>query len=205
MVEDALGAGLSLVARRTRSDHRLGDDEERNRTITDVDSHERGAKLEELAAEVGPMAFGIAFGMLGDRASAEDALQDAYLQAYRGLSDFRGDASLRTWFVKIVVNSCKRHRVVWRRWTRASSQLALMSPDDVKLSWDEISDPALRQRLRAAVAKLPHRQRTAFVLRYIEDLGIRETAEIMGCAPGTVKATIHKAVVKLRRELGDAV
>lgn len=64
-------------------------------------------------------------------------------------------------------------------------------------------DPGLREQLRRAVLLLPHRQRMAFVLRFGQELTIEEIAEVMGCAPGTVKATLHKAVEKLRRRLGE--
>lgn len=167
---------------------------------TSTDATDRSQQLEALAAEVGPMALAIAHSMLGDRASAEDALQDAYLQAYRGLLGFRGEASQRTWFLKILINSCRRHRRIWRRWTATQEQVS-REPSDTNRG--ACPDPALRERISAAVTGLPHRQRTAFVLRYLQDLGIDEIAEVMGCATGTVKATIHKAVIKLRRELGD--
>lgn len=171
--------------------------------MTGNDTIDRSQQLEALAAEVGPLALGIACRMLGDRASAEDALQDAFLQAYRGLAGFRGDSSLRTWFLKILVNCCTRHRRIWRRWTAIQDQLSLGSESESEQIRSEGGDPALRDRLRAAVMDLPHRQRAAFVMRYTQDLGIAEIAEIMDCAPGTVKATIHKAVIKLRRELDD--
>ncbi len=171
--------------------------------MTSTTATDRGRQVEELASEVGPLAFGIAYRMLGDQASAEDALQDAYLQAYRGLRGFRGDASQRTWFLRIVVNCCKRRRRVWRRWTAAAEQLAATPDNEPSPGGGALGDPGLRQRLNRAVVSLPHRQRTAFVLRYTQELAINEIADIMGCAPGTVKATIHQAVAKLRRELRD--
>jgi RNA polymerase sigma factor (sigma-70 family) len=86
-----------------------------------------------------------------------------------------------------------------RRWLRTRREAA--APEDAQV--DAHGDPALRARLARAVLTLGHRQRTAFVLRYTQGLSIAEIAEVMGCAQGTVKATIHKSVMKLRRELGD--
>jgi RNA polymerase sigma-70 factor (ECF subfamily) len=163
------------------------------------------ALVEELAAEVGPLAFGVAMSMLGDRGGAEDAMHDAFVQAFTGLRSFRGDASLKTWFLKIVVNCCKRHRRLWRRWVvgAAAATSTIDSALREQVHVDSLGDPGLRARLEQAVLGLPHRQRTAFVLRYQQDLTIDEIAAVMECAPGTVKATLHKAVHKLREELAD--
>lgn len=64
-------------------------------------------------------------------------------------------------------------------------------------------DEADRLAVRAAVADLPERQRAALVLRYYVDLPVAEVADVLGCAPGTVKSLTHKAVEGLRRALGD--
>jgi len=66
-------------------------------------------------------------------------------------------------------------------------------------------DHADRLAVRAAVAGLPDRQRAALVLRYFADLSLADTAEAMGCAPGTVKALTHQALAGLRSRLGDAI
>jgi RNA polymerase sigma-70 factor (ECF subfamily) len=164
------------------------------------DATDRKRKIEALAEEVGPLAYGVAVKMLGDGPLAEDALQEAYLQAFRHMSGFRGESSMRTWFLRILVNSCRRHRVLMRRWMRHSTEPRLAARSEATHT-DAHGDPALRARLDRAIVNLPHRQRTAFVLRYTKDLSIEEIAEIMGCARGTVKATIHKAVTRLRGEL----
>ncbi|MBW2261301.1 MAG: RNA polymerase sigma factor [Deltaproteobacteria bacterium] len=170
--------------------------------LMNEDRAQSARRIEELADEVGPLALSIATRMLGDRTLAQDALQDAFVQAYRGLSGFRGDSSLRTWFLRILVNSCRRHRLLMRRWIAGTRRTELENPG-ADVHTDTHGDPALRARLERAVLALPHRQRTAFVLRYVHDLGIAEIAGIMGCAEGTVKATIHKAVRRMRRELQD--
>jgi len=166
-----------------------------------VDPEQR-ARLEELAGELGPTAYRVAVRLLGDPASAEDAMQDAYLQAYRGLAGYRGEASLKTWFLRILVNRChKLGRGLGRR--RLEDHSVELLDGLAEESGQPGSDPWLRRQLDLAVAGLPPRQQTAFVLRYGEDLSLREVAEVMGCAEGTVKATLHKAVAKLREVLTD--
>jgi len=161
---------------------------------------ELAADFEELVCEVGPAALSIAHSILGSRQDAEDALQDAFTRAYRALPDHRGDASLRTWFLRILFNSCHKHRRTWRRWSNrneAAAREAETAREDVQ------GDPGLRRRLEQAVSLLPRRRRTAFVLRYMQGLKIGEIAEIMGCAEGTVKAALHAATKQLGDELGD--
>lgn len=174
---------------------------ERVRDVIKASEKAQTITVDDLAREVGPLAFRVACKMLGDPAAAEDALHDAYIQAHRGLKGFRGESSPKTWFMRIVVNSCKRHRRLWRRWVLGfddrENEVGGEATEPV------VGDPGLRERLERAVLSLPHRQRTAFVLRYTQELSTREVAEIMGCAEGTVKATLHKAVHKLRAELAD--
>lgn len=165
---------------------------------------ERNQQFEALAAEVGPLAFSVALRMLGNHALAEDAIQNAFLQAYRSLGCFRGESNLKTWFLRILVNCCHRQRRIWYRWLTGTPREPNVSVDEVP-SEPTRGDPVLRERLEQAVLRLPHRQCTAFVLRYKHDLGIAEIAEIMDCAQGTVKATLHKAVRRLRRDLADVL
>jgi len=164
------------------------------------DEATRVATIEEIAREHGPKALGIAHSMLGDRSSAEDAFQDALVQAYRALPGFRGESSLKTWFMRILVNSCRRHRRLWRRFTikhEAAARESERAREDVH------GDPVLAARIEEAIARLPHRQRTAFVLRHVQGMKIAEIALVMNCAEGTVKASVHKAALKLRATLGD--
>ena len=114
------------------------------------------ADFEELVREVGPQALAIAHSMLGNRQDAEDALQDAFARAYKALPHHRGESSLRTWFLRILMNSCRKHRRTWRRWTRRNEAAAREA--ETRLT-DVQSDPALQDRLTRAVSHLPRRRR----------------------------------------------
>ena len=135
----------------------------------------------------------------GDRAAAEDVVQEAFVRAHRGLDRFRGEAKLSTWFDRILVREAYRHhRRPWRRW------LAGEEPEEYLPSErrDE-GDPLLRSRISKALAGLTAHQRTAFVLIHLEGHTVTETAERMGRSPGTVKSHLHRALKHLRAELED--
>jgi len=103
-------------------------------------------------------AVRVAYRMLaGDESAAEDVAQNAFLRAHRALGGFRGDASLDTWFYRILVREVQRHR----RW-RAVRQLIGASPTRADEARDErsIGDPGLRRRIGAALERLSPRSAT---------------------------------------------
>jgi RNA polymerase sigma-70 factor (ECF subfamily) len=136
----------------------------------------------------------------GDQAAAEDVTQDAFVRAYQGLSKFRGEAALETWFYRILVRqaySYRRWRAVRTLWTGAE----LLEAADPKPT--ALGDPGLRQRIAAALDGLTRSQREVFVLVHLEGFRVRECAEILGKPMGTVKSHLHRALASLRRDLGD--
>lgn len=136
----------------------------------------------------------------GDDMAAEDIVQDAFAKALRGLPGFRGGSSLDTWFYRIVVReaqSFRRWRSVRRRWNVALG-------DDVPAPRVEgPGDPSLRRRIDDALGRLSRLQREAFALVHLEGLTVREAAEVLGRSEGTVKTHLHRALRKLRANLGD--
>ena len=148
-------------------------------------------------------ALRIAWRLLGgDAAAAEDVAQEAFVRAYRGLGRFRGEAQLATWFQRILVNEVRRHQ----RWSvlRRVRQTDDREPDAVADPTSEVRpDPALRRRIGAALAALPHGQREAFVLVHLEGLTLLEAASATGRAVGTMKSHLHRALTTLRSRLAD--
>ena len=149
-------------------------------------------------------AFRLAWRLVdGDRAAAEDVVQDAFVKAYRGLDGFRGEAKLETWFYRILV----RQAHTYRRW-RAVRMLWPAGregthPGAEPVTDAENGDPGLRRRIATALNTLSRRQREAFVLIHLEGFSVKECAETMGSPVGTVKSHLHRALVKLRTELAD--
>lgn len=125
-------------------------------------------------------------------ADADDVLQEALARAWRRRSTY--DASRGEplpWLLAIVRDRARRHRVR----TRQHAELA-EADGPVELS------PADRD-LELALARLSPRQREAVDLYYFLDLDVTDVADVMGCAPGTVRATLHQARAALRELLGD--
>lgn len=134
----------------------------------------------------------------GDRAAAQDVVQDAFVRAHRGLSRFRGESRLSTWFDRILVREAYRHyRRPWRRW------LPDEDPENHLRPAASPGDPLLRERIEASLGRLSRHQRTVFVLVHLEGRTVQEVADLLGRSPGTVKSHLHRALTKLRRDLAD--
>jgi RNA polymerase sigma-70 factor (ECF subfamily) len=138
--------------------------------------------------------------MGGDAAAAEDVAQDAFIAAHRALPSFRGDAKLSTWFYRILVRQAARQR----RKQAVRSKVAWLWGQDADAHTETIhGDHSLQKRIARALDGLSAGQRETFVLVHLEGLTITETADVLGRAPGTIKSHLHRALVRLRAELGD--
>ena len=136
----------------------------------------------------------------GDEAAAEDVTQEAFVRAYQALGRFRGEASLETWFYRILVRQAhnyRRWRAVRTLWQRESVEEPMDPTSAVQ------GDPGLRRRIAQALDQLSRRQREAFVLVHLEGFTVQECADFLGSPSGTVKSHLHRALVKLRTELAD--
>lgn len=157
--------------------------------------------------------YRLARATLRDDAEAQDALQDAYLAAYRSIGTFRGDARLSTWLSRLVVNAClARLRRDARRHARAP--MVSVSANDgsdhelMDMSKDASPDDALmRAQMRALLERkldaLPESFRVVFVLRCVEELSVEETAQCLGIPEATVRTRQFRARGLLRESLAQ--
>ncbi|MCC7367795.1 MAG: sigma-70 family RNA polymerase sigma factor [Chloroflexi bacterium] len=161
------------------------------------------AAFEQLVEEYGDRVYGIALRITGSPADAEDAMQDAFLQAFRSWPSFRGESSPTTWLYRIAVNAALM---------RVRSRRPVEPLDDV-LETDEIvewSADALQAVLRgelneqigAGIARLPDEMRVVLILRDIESLSTAETAATLDITEAAVKSRLHRARTILRAYLG---
>ena len=141
--------------------------------------------------------------ILRDDAEAEDAVQEAYLRAYRALGTFRGESRLSTWLVRIVANEA----LMRRRRTARSAEVVPLEPGE-ETQMPESAGPEvealraqMRQLLEARIDRLPDGYRAVFVLRALEELSVEETAAALEIPEATVRTRHFRARSLLREAL----
>lgn len=143
--------------------------------------------------------WSVALRTTSDPEEAADALQDAFLSAFRRADQFRGEAAVTTWLHRIVVNACLD------RLRRRTSRPAVPLPDDLGQTLADPGDQMSRRDtqlvIASALANLPPDQRAAIVLVDVEGRSVQETAELLGCPTGTVKSRCSRGRARLAEEL----
>jgi RNA polymerase sigma factor (sigma-70 family) len=154
--------------------------------------------------------YRLARSALRDDAEAEDALQDAYLSAYRSIGQFRGDASLATWLSRLVLNECLGRL---RRNARRQNVIPIVTSEDMDTTAADdrdFPDKALvRVEMRALIERkldeLPEDFRLVFVLRAVEELSVEEAAAVLGIPEATVRSRHFRARSLLRESLAREI
>ena len=159
--------------------------------------------------------YRVARSVLRDDAEAEDALQDAYLQAYRALPAFRGESALGTWLTRIVVNAALMRQRKTGRLAEVIELGADFGADDAALPRDRLDEPAqpelaalraqTRRLIETGIDKLPAAFRTVFVLRAVEELTVEETAATLDIPEATVRTRYFRARAMLREALAREI
>ena len=140
----------------------------------------------------------LAFRLLGDAARMDDALQEAYVKAFRALPRFKGESTLGTWLYRITYNACLDELRRTERVVRLSAREASDAPTG---RHDPADAGAQRHDLAAALAALAPEQRAVVLLVDAEGLDYAEAASVLGIAVGTVASRLSRARSQLRRAL----
>src|SRR5439155_12293336 len=156
--------------------------------------------FETLYRQYSAKIYTLASRMAGSPEDGEDLLQEIFLQAYRKIGGFKGDAALGTWLYRLAVNHCLDY---------VRSRRAKMNKLTEALDADSMFEPAARREtpiarldLERAIERLPDGCREAFVLHDVEGFDHKEAAALLGIAEGTSKSQVFKARAKLRVLLG---
>lgn len=171
--------------------------------------------LEQLMRLHNRTMFRTARAILRDDAEAEDAVQEAYLQAYRSIGAFRGDAKLSTWLVRIVVNEALARR---RKFVRRAAIVPIRGVVveehgfEVEATVRGEEGPEvraqrseLRRLLEQRIDELPEAFRAVFMLRALEELPVDETAAALGIPEATVRTRFFRARSLLREALSQEI
>ena len=178
-------------------------------TLTAAGDH---AAFEALMRRYNGRLFRAARAILKNDAEAEDAVQDAYLDAYRHMQDFRGDSQVGTWLVRIAVN----HALMRLRKQKRDSVVVSFDqrePGDSGKIVDQLADDRneaptdtmlrgeIRQILERRIDELPMSYRTVFILREVEEMSVEETSAALGIPSATVRTRFFRARALLRQAL----
>lgn len=142
----------------------------------------------------------VCYRFMGNHEDASDLAQDVFVRAFKGLRNFKGEASLGTWLYRVGVNACLNRVALKRPETEpidAAQHIDRRAGDPLA----EIVRDERAAEVRAAIRKLPPKQRAALVLRVYQELTHEEIANILGSSVGAVKANFFHALGNLRRIL----
>ena len=165
--------------------------------------------FEQLVRSYGGRLLAVTRRILHDEEDARDAVQDAFISAFKARAEFHADARVSTWLHRIAVNAALMRLRKKRRTPETSIDDVLPAFNDVGhhsekfVAWDEPADVAVGRRetaefVREAIARLPDSYRTVLLMRDIEGRDTEETAAAMGITPNAVKVRLHRARMALR-------
>ena len=179
-------------------------------TADPVESHTADlADFDQMVRVHWPKVFRFALASLRDKDAALSIAQDCFVRAYGARQGFRGDCSASTWLMQIAVNlvrdySRNRRIQFWKRAQAAALDLTAASQSIADGSSSPEVKALAKEQVEAvwsATERLPEKQRTVFLLRFVEDMDLLEIAAATGLKEGTVKTHLFRATEAIRRRL----
>lgn len=147
--------------------------------------------------------FGVTYRLLGDRDLAQDAAQDAFVNALHGLRNFRGDSSFKTWLLRVALNAAK---TLGRRQTRRR-EIPLIAAESEPSGGRDIAEAVAGRsegaRMQSLLEQLPKKQRMAVILRVQNGLSYSEVGQAIDCSEGAARVNYHLGIKRLR-ELAES-
>ena len=152
-------------------------------------------QLEHLISQYHTPILKLCCMLLRDPVAGEDAVQETFLKAYRGLSSFRGQSSTKTWLTAIALNVCRDMRK--SAWARHVEKR--VTPEELPIAAPAQDEDALA--LGQAISNLPEKYRDAVLLYYYQDMTMQETAKLLKTTPSNIAKRLDRARTMLRKEL----
>lgn len=176
------------------------------KAIKKEDDQDAFAELVDLYKD---KVYQIAYRMTGNAYEAQDVAQEAFLRAYANLESYDESRKFSTWLFRITTNLCidrlRKKKPDYSldaeiKGTEGLSGYSQLSSEDI-LPEEQVVAFEMQEWVQAEIAKLPPKYRSAIILRYIEDLSIKEIGEILDLPDNTVKTHIHRGREALRKRL----
>lgn len=176
--------------------------EEIKELIQNAQNDDKGA-FHQLVALHDERIMILSYQLMKNEQDAEDLYQETFIKAYKHIGSFRLESSFYTWLYRITVNTSINLK-------RKLSKLRLQDPHDdmdpldmIPESTSEESSNEISDAVRNAADNLPEKQRTVFILKYLQNMKIKEIASIMKIGEGTVKKYLFRAMEKMRKDLKE--
>ncbi len=168
--------------------------------VGDVSPEEKTKRydIEQLMREYGNDVLRIAHSYVKDIHTAEDLFQETFIKAYRHIESFHNESSIKTWLLRIAINTCKdylksaysRHVVPMMDF----AEEALVSEDD----YEEVEQQDTNEQIKEAVMSLPEKYREVVMCVFYKEMSMQEAAGVLGIPEGTVKSRLLRAKDRLR-------
>jgi RNA polymerase sigma-70 factor, ECF subfamily len=210
---------MAMVIENTETESRVLDEESEASLVLRAKAGDFAA-FQQLVTTLQPRVYGLAFRILQQAHDAEDVTQQAFLSLIEHIADFRGESSIATWVLRIATN----HALKILRKKRGAKMVSMsdMTTEDSYSDiphpefiapWSQTAEDIIQQRevqaeLETALTELDDKYRLVFVLRDIEGMSVKETAQALDLTESTVKVRLLRARLALRERLtkkfGDA-
>lgn len=146
--------------------------------------------------------------LVHDHAEVQDVTQEAFIKAYRGLKNFRGDSAFYTWLYRIAINTAKNHLASMSRKVTEGPDIADAEHFESASALHDIADPQrelmtdeVSETVQHTIMSLPDELKTAITLRELKGMSYEEIAEVMECPIGTVRSRIFRAREAIEQRL----
>ncbi len=170
-----------------------------------VDKFKKGEEsaFDELVNRYMKRIYYLAYSLTSNHADALDLSQEAFIKVYQSIHKFRGKSSFYTWLYRITVNICLDHlkKEAKKKEVSFDERIEVVQVDWWSNPKKALENKELQEDLTRAIDSLPPQQKAVFTLRHLEGLSHKETASILGCSIGNVKANLFQALQKLRDRL----
>lgn len=184
---------------------------DKSQVATDSSERKQRREFEELVRRHHGPAYNVAYRIAGNKADAEDLLQETFVRAFRFFKNYRRDLPFESWLYKIMSNlwiDTLRRRPktgphISLDQTLGDTDQTLDLPDEGPTPEDRLIEVTLDSRIQDALSALKKEFRIAVVLADLEGMSYEEIADVMGCSIGTVRSRIHRGRQALKKRLGS--
>lgn len=170
--------------------------------------------FEQIVLRYQDRVYGLALSMLRDEVDAQDVVQETFLNVFRKVASFRGDAAFSSWLYRITANNAMMKLRTRKRDTTVSLEenmprfdseghFAVPMQDWTRRVDDVLESRELGEQIKAAVAQLPEKYRIVFLLSDVEELSMKEVGDILELSIPNVKTRLHRARIFIRQALAE--